>query len=95
VIDNIKQGTLKLPDYLLEMFERASLYFQQIGAKQFPEYKVRQIMELHEMAQQVCNSLLLQGLACHARARRECVAHVLRAPAAAIGGIVQGALKAR
>jgi hypothetical protein len=52
VIDNIKHGQLKLADYLLEMFERASLYFQQIGARQLPEYKVRQIMELHEMALQ-------------------------------------------
>lgn len=53
VIDNIKAGQLKLADYLLEMFERASMYFQQIGARQLPEYKAKQIMELHDMALQV------------------------------------------
>lgn len=53
VIDNMKAGTLRLPDYLLEMFERATLYFQQIGAAKLPQFKAAPIMELHELAQQV------------------------------------------
>jgi hypothetical protein len=53
VIDSLRAGALKLPDYIQEMFERASLYFTQIGAHKFPAYKVRQLQELHDLATEV------------------------------------------
>lgn len=54
VLDHLQKGNLNLTDYLMEMFERASMYFQQIGLAQCPPQRVEQIQQLHQQAQQVC-----------------------------------------
>jgi hypothetical protein len=53
VLDRLQQGKLNLSDYLLEMYERASMYFHQIGLQHCPPQRVEQIRILHSKAQQV------------------------------------------
>lgn len=53
VLDHLRSGNLSLRDYLLEMYERASMYFHQIGLAQCPPQRVQQIQMLHQQAQQV------------------------------------------
>lgn len=53
VMHNLTAGSLQLSDYLLEMFERASAYFSQIGRLQLPDYKNQQLQQLLDMARAV------------------------------------------
>ena len=53
VLDHLRNGNLNLRDYLMEMYERASMYFHQIGLAQCPPQRVQHIQSLHQQAQQV------------------------------------------
>lgn len=53
VLDGLRRGSLNLSDYLLEMFERAGMYFHQIGGQHYPQARVQQIHSLHDLAQKV------------------------------------------
>lgn len=69
VLDHLRSGNLNLRDYLMEMYERASMYFHQIGLAQCPPQRVQQIQMLHQQAQQArpchiahCHPAYLAGM---------------------------------
>lgn len=53
VLDRLRSENLNLRDYILEMYERATMYFQQIGLAHCPPQRVQQIQTLHQHAQHV------------------------------------------
>lgn len=71
VLDGLRRGRLKLSDYLLEMFERAGMYFHQIGGQHYPAARVQQIQSLHDLAQKV--RLSFSRHACCACSTIECL----------------------
>ena len=59
VLEGLRRGRLSLSVYLLEMFERAGMYFHQIGGQHYPAARVQQIQSLHDLAQKVHPPLMI------------------------------------
>jgi hypothetical protein len=53
ILDGVRKGSLELSAYLMELFERASMYFNQIGRHNYPPQRVQQIHDLQELARLV------------------------------------------